>query len=213
MDQENRKIEAWTFAMPLLLVVIAFTAMMAYRTASVKQQKELAYSNLQRSAVEQAAMLKAGLVNQHTLLRACAAGAGAQKDLKKAQACVSDMIKTTPFYSMGLLDAFGIGYSSDGRVVDESSSDYFKKSISGSDDIERLIVIDSRGTGIYVFSVPVWTGGKVTGVLYGRMTEWNFRALMSYSKYSNEGAVFYVMLPAASLSIATTAPTFSAKEK
>ncbi|MEA5038301.1 MAG: diguanylate cyclase [Clostridiaceae bacterium] len=190
MDRESQKIGAWTLAMPLLLVAIAIIAMLAYREVPIRQQMERAYTALQRSAEEQADLLRSEFEEQQLLLTACAKSFSnvGNADWGPLYERLNDFSRVTCFYRLGLLDASGTGYSNSGIRVDESASAFFKESMAGHSIILKESTAASQDR--FVLSVPIYRDGKVVGVLYGSLEEQNFNKLLAASLYGDTAYAF-----------------------
>lgn len=185
MDRQNRRIFTWTLVMPLLLVAIAFAAMLFYRSISIRRQLNSAYEQLEYSSSEKMVQLLTEIESQQRVLGVCAdsmefdANSERNNIIGKLNTCISH----TDFYLMGYLNSEGKGWLSDGRYLNGAQESFFSDTMAGQAVVQaKTYSTSNRHTSALIFTAPVISNGKTIGIIYGEMLQDKLRSLLS-----NEG--------------------------
>lgn len=76
--------------------------------------------------------------------------------------------------------------------VDVSDRDYFKKAIEGQTNTSDVIISKVTGEPVVIYAAPIYDGGKITGVFYGRRSGEVFSIAVSEENYGDTGYGYIV---------------------
>ncbi|UDN56588.1 GGDEF domain-containing protein [Clostridioides sp. ES-S-0010-02] len=97
--------------------------------------------------------------------------------------------KESDFQRISIASPNGISRTSDGKVVDISNYQYFKKAISGDSNISEVVKSPIDGKDTFVIATPVYKENKVIGVLYGSYYNDKLAEFIDITSFNSEGYI------------------------
>ena len=155
--------------LPVMLIGFLIFFGVSYKMASnmlVENANTIGQGVGKQAALEVRRIFETNEVHLETLARSSAILHGDDATrLAKLQEVKQD---TDVFSNISYLDVNGIGFDSDGSVLDRSDRDYFKKAVQTKKVVVSEPVISAiTGKVVTVIAVPVLENGALTGIVTG----------------------------------------------
>ncbi|MCL1824266.1 MAG: GGDEF domain-containing protein, partial [Oscillospiraceae bacterium] len=113
------------------------------------------------------------------------------------------LVQVSGFQDLVYIDTGGLAVSAHHNNVENlSARPYFRSAIDGFNNVSGIIISAFDNTRTNVFAVPVYTEGKITGVLAGTVSADDISALMSSDTFNNQ-ASSYIMDSTGSIVLAS----------
>ena len=163
----------------ILACAITAVSIYLYLLDAVERATELTNQRLLDSVKEQSLTFDAKMDGQFSVLETMVDSMSVN-ELKDNRALISKMksvAKASPFLNIGFADPKGDAFLQNGRIVNISDRDYFKKAMSGK---RGASVVASSKLGKeprLILSVPIIKGTEAIGVMYGSYSEEIFKKI------------------------------------
>lgn len=190
MRKMKNKNDVVKLIMPVMIVILFFVVLFQLNFKQADSMEESAFVELEESSDQQMEAISAKIDGKYKLLEvnAEAFGEKGSLDTVQEQGEALDAIATTGgFFSTGFSDIKGHTYTNDGVSYNIEDRNYFKDAIDGKRGIQEIKKPKDGEENAIILSVPVRSGDKITGVLYGRFTELIFADLLMAITYENHG--------------------------
>ncbi len=192
LKRRKRKTPGKSPAVVIILTLI--TALMAgmwwYASITVKAVEAQTYTALMDSAADRRTAIKAKLDGFFMALEGCAAhlsGSAIPGDREHMMKTMSDFTLINAFYYVGLADGDGLALINNGRIIPTGKADYYMNSMLGQRSVARVKQSQLLNEPHIILSVPVWAGGRVSGVALGVL---KLDTLSQMINENNEDGVF-----------------------
>ncbi len=96
------------------------------------------------------------------------------------------------FDYMGIADVGGNMHTTDGRVINISSTDYFKKAVQGNSTVSEAFKSEGNDTLLYSYAVPIMDNGRVAGLLVATASLDNLSALIGDITFGQSGQAYMI---------------------
>lgn len=173
----------------ILACAITAVSIYLYLLDAVERATELTNQRLLDSVKEQSLTFDAKMDGQFSVLETMVDSMSVN-ELKDNRALISKMksvAKASPFLNIGFADPKGDAFLQNGRIVNISDRDYFKKAMSGK---RGASVVASSKLGKeprLILSVPIIKGTEAIGVMYGSYSEEIFKKIFIKQPFEGEG--------------------------
>lgn len=87
--------------------------------------------------------------------------------LKEKAEYLNENFISTNFLRLSIADIQGNLWASDGNTVNIRDRDYFQKAVVGKNVVSNLLTSKIDGQTVLIFAVPIYTGGRLNGILSG----------------------------------------------
>lgn len=103
---------------------------------------------------------------------------------------LSNEVERNGHLNIGIADRYGNTKYTDGSTLDVSTSDYFKKALSGERAVSDPIVSKANNSAVLCYAVPIKNGNAVEGVLIATRDGNALSIITNDIKYGKSGAAF-----------------------
>ena len=183
----------WMITYVVFLLAAIIVLFQWYTNQNSKRMEERNKNYAADSAQIKAEQINDELGNALSRIRAYSYFTGASLDKPEVTPqMLKEMEENTQFDAVIFTDLDGIDYASDGRTVDVTDRDFYKKGIEGDEGIS--IIYDSRffDETMACFYTPVRYNGEIIGVLRGAYLAEEYLKNMLSTTYFGEAADVYL---------------------
>ena len=182
------------YLIPAVLTATLLAACLFLGSKAVTLAEEHAYLTLEDSAAEQLGTVRASISGYYSALNAYARNleenANLRFDSVALRATLHSIQQNTDFFSVFAADRTGAAYSISGYLCGISDRGYALRGFAGYPALEHLEGDLISGQPCFVFSVPLYQGHTVIGLLGGTLTEGLFAQVIRSEAYGGQCVSF-----------------------
>lgn len=102
---------------------------------------------------------------------------------------LSRISKESDFQRISIVSPKGISHTSDGKTIDVSNYEYFKKAIRGESNISEVVKSPVDGKDTFVIATPIFKNNAVVGILYGSYYNDKLAEFIDITSFNSEGYI------------------------
>ena len=111
-------------------------------------------------------------------------------DNSKIVPLLANISKESDFQRISIVSPDGISHTSDGKIINVSKYQYFKKAIKGESNISEVVKSPIDGKDTFVIATPVFNkNNKIIGVLYGSYYNDKLAEFIDITSFNSEGYI------------------------
>lgn len=179
------------FSILILLSSIA-TGLIAINVSSKSLTNE-AEKTLSSLATESARLIETRIQGRIEILETVSGVTDIQTMYWYAQLPVlKRIVAKTDFLDIGVVQPNGTANYTDGSTANLGDRDYVKKAFSGEANVSDLLISRVTGEPVLMYAAPIERGGKIVGVLVGRISGNALSEAIQDTGYGNKGYSYII---------------------
>ncbi len=103
---------------------------------------------------------------------------------------LASISKESDFQRISIVSPDGTSHTSDGKIINVSNYQYFKKAINGESNISEVVKSPIDGKDTFVIATPIFNkNNKVMGILYGSYYNDKLAEFIDITSFNSEGYI------------------------
>ncbi len=103
---------------------------------------------------------------------------------------LASISKESDFQRISIVSPDGTSHTSDGKIINVSNYQYFKKAINGESNISEIVKSPIDGKDTFVIATPIFNkNNKVMGILYGSYYNDKLAEFIDITSFNSEGYI------------------------
>lgn len=172
-----------------VLIMLAF-----YAKILEKDLNEETVATLKEISGQTVAMLNEKIHGEWRLLSEVADRLEVTEELKPetAVSLIQEICERQGYKRMGVILPNGKAYTTDGKEAYLGERLFFRQSLNGQVSVSKRLEDKISAGSIIVFSVPIYSGDSVCGVLFATYDEEELRKLMAVNAFDGQGYAYII---------------------
>lgn len=193
-EENSRSMYICSVILALCIIVLLGAFATAYINVINKSITEYIYGTLEEVGNQSAFIVENKIKGDIETLESIAIGIEShdQFDEERALKVIREKDKKNKFKRMGIINLQGRALTTDGKNLDFSQREYFKKAVKGESNLSDILIDRVDGKNINVYAVPINYFNEVVAVIFATNETDVYKNVLNVSLFSGKGCSYVV---------------------